>query len=302
MIDIVVTTYNGEKYIAEQLESLLAQTYPYIRILIHDDGSVDGTEKIVREYMQKDSRIHWYKNPRNLGYVFNFLRGVKRAEAEYVMLCDQDDIWNVDKVEVTLKKMKKTEEERRDVPVLVFTDAEIYDGRIGKKRSFQQESHYCTKKVDIAPLLMENKCIGCTVMVNRALVERLSHLPKAIRVHDWWMALIAAGFGRVVYLDEMTLKYRQHENNEIGSTSYIGYVKKRWENLREQREVLRATIRQGRAFYQVFGDELPADTKRIIRAFATMGEASPVERRVRMLRYGFTKSGLIRNAGLFLLL
>ena len=302
MVDIILATYNGESYLAEQLDSLLAQTYKDIRIHVYDDGSTDGTGRIVGEYLSKDDRIRWHKNPRNLGYVFNFLRGVRRSGADYVMLCDQDDIWYPDKVEKTLKTMKKTEKSIPGRPVLVFTDAEIYDGRILEKRSFQRGSHYDTKKVDIASLLMENKCIGCTVMVNHALVGRLSHLPRPIRVHDWWMALIASAFGRVVYLDEMTLRYRQHEDNQIGSTSYIGYVKNRLESFRRQKKALRETIRQGAAFYQVFHEELPADTRRIVYAFATLDDVSFVERRWRMIRYGFTKSGWIRNAGVFFLL
>ena len=302
MVDIVVTTFNGEKYIAEQLDSLLAQTCRDIRIHIHDDGSTDGTEQIVREYIRKDSRIRWHRNPRNLGYVFNFLRGVRRTEAEYVMLCDQDDIWYADKVEKTLDAMKKAEKTTGGAPVLVFTDAEIYDGRMGEKRSFQRESHYDTKKVDIAPLLMENKCIGCTVMVNRTLVGRLTHLPKDIRVHDWWLALIAAAFGRVVYLDEMTLRYRQHENNEIGSTSFFGYVKNRVESVFEQKRALRATIRQGAVFYGIFKEDLSEDVSEVVRAFATMEEVSRPERWRRIRKYGFTKSGWIRNIGVFFLI
>ncbi|MBR6228903.1 MAG: glycosyltransferase family 2 protein [Eubacterium sp.] len=302
MVDIVLTTYNGEKYLSELLDSLLAQTYGDIRIRVYDDGSTDGTEDIVRDYRKRDDRIFWHANPRNLGYTFNFLRGVKRSSADYVMLCDQDDIWFPDKVEKTLARMKKTENNRPGAPILVFTDAEIYSGRTREKRSFQRESHYNTKKVDIAPLLMENKCIGCTVMVNHALVRKLEHLPKDIRVHDWWMALIAATFGQVAYLDEMTLRYRQHEDNQIGSSSYTGYVRNRLESIRDQRKALRATVRQGAVFYQVFREEIPGDKKEIIRAFATLDNVPKPIRWFRMVHYGFTKSGWIRNVGVFFLL
>ncbi|MEE3467164.1 MAG: glycosyltransferase family 2 protein [Eubacterium sp.] len=302
LVEIVLTTYNGERFIGEQLDSLLQQTHSALRILVFDDGSTDGTEAIVREYIDRHDNIVWHKNERNRGYTMNFLHGLRTTKADYVMLCDQDDIWKPDKVEKTLKTMVEAEKEDKETPILVFTDAEIYDGRTTGNRSFHKTTHLNTKKVDLGSVLMENKCIGCTVMVNRALLGHLEHLPKVIRVHDWWLALIAAGFGRIVYRDEMTLYYRQHDHNEIGGTEYSGYVKKRLGAIGAQREVVRTTYRQGAAFYKLFMAELPEETRRVAEAFAGMERASFFGRRVRMFRYGFKKSGWIRNIGLFFLM
>ncbi len=301
-VEIVVTTYNGEAYIAEQLDSLLSQSHTAIRILVFDDGSTDGTEAIVRDYAGRYENIVWHKNEHNLGYTMNFLRGLKHTKADYVMLCDQDDIWKPDKVETTLKNMLDAESGDRETPILVFTDAELYGSRIPKNQSFHKTTHLNTKKVDLGAVLMENKCIGCTVMVNRALLGHLERLPKAIRVHDWWLALIAAGFGRIVYLDEMTLYYRQHDHNEIGGTEYTGYVKKRLGAIGAQRETVRETYRQGAAFYKLFMAELPEDRRRVAEVFAHMEHTPFIRRRVNMFRYGFKKSGMIRNLGLFLLM
>ena len=302
LVEIVLTTYNGETYIAEQLDSLLSQTYKNLRVLVFDDGSTDGTEAIVKGYVDQHPNIVWHKNERNLGYTMNYLRGLKHTTADYVMLCDQDDIWKPEKVEHTLQKMLENEDKEKNTPILVFTDAELYGSRIPEGRSFHKTTRLNTKKVDLNAVLMENKCIGCTVMINRALLEHLEHLPKTARVHDWWLALIAAGFGRIVYLNEMTLFYRQHDHNEIGGTAYTGYVKKRLGAIGAQREVIRETYRQGTAFYRMFMAELPEDKRRVAEVFAEMEHTSFFGRRVRMLRYGFKKSGFIRNVGLFFLM
>lgn len=302
LVEIVMTTYNGERFVAGQLRSLLSQTHKNIRIQVYDDLSSDGTEAIVKEFADRDERVIWHKNPKNLGYTHNFLRGVMRTEADYVMLCDQDDIWKEDKVAKTLEFMIANERESGKVPVLVFTDADVYNGRTIENRSFQKSTHLNPKNVDIGHLLMENKCIGCTVMVNKCLVQHLGRIPSEIRFHDWWLALIAASFGRVCYLDEMTLLYRQHGDNQVGGTGFAGYVKKRLAGLADQKSSIRATYRQGRLFYGIYRGELKGKSLEVVKNFAMMENASFVRRRLNMFRYGYKKSGTIRNIGLFLLM
>ena len=105
-VEIVMATYNGEKYIKEQLDSLLSQSHPYLLVDVCDDGSTDDTVSIVKEYEKKDSRVRLFENKTNQGYIRNFMSGIVRCDSPYIMLCDQDDIWNWDKVELTLEKMK----------------------------------------------------------------------------------------------------------------------------------------------------------------------------------------------------
>ena len=300
-IDIILATYNGEKYLEEQIESLLTQTYPDLRILIFDDGSTDGTLRILSDYSARYENIIVHKNKKNLGYTRNFLYGIRRTKARYVMLCDQDDIWNPDKVERTYSAMK-SEKKSSNSPVLVFTDAEIYDGRTPEKCSFQQSTHLNTKKVDLSHILMENKCIGCTVMVNRALIDMIERIPATVRYHDWWMALVAATFGRIIFLDEMTLKYRQHGDNQVGGASFADQMKNRLGSIGRQREAIRETYRQGQSFYHLYMAQMPEGERVIAEAFAGMERATWLSRRMIALRYGFTKSGILRNIGLFLLM
>jgi glycosyltransferase involved in cell wall biosynthesis len=298
-----VASYNGEKYLKEQMDSLLGQTYPHIRIEVCDDGSSDGTCDIIREYEKKDARVTLCRNEKNQGYVKNFLLAVKRAGEPYIMLCDQDDIWNPDKVETTLRAMKEEEAKYPQKPILVYTDAMNYDSEKQVTMGcFHENSHLDTKKVDTAHLFMENKIIGCTVMLNQQIVPYLAELPDEIRVHDWWLALICSHFGRIVYCPEPTLLYRQHAGNMIGGSSYSGYLKKRLAQIKKQRKILYQTFLQGEAFVRLFHDRMDERQRAVAEAFAGMKNAGGVTRRYRMLRYGFTKSGLIRNIGLFLLL
>lgn len=301
-VHIVLATYNGERFLREQMESVLAQTYENITVEVCDDGSTDGTEAIVREYEAQDERVKLHLNPHNLGYVKNFLEGVKRCTAPYVMLCDQDDIWQKDKVEKTLLAMQQAEKKRTGKPVLVFTDAVNFDSETGKELGFFHEtSHLDVKKVDTAHLFMENKCIGCTMMMNRAILPYLEELPEEIRVHDWWLALICSHFGTIEYVPQATLRYRQHEENQIGGSSYTGYLKKRLTHIREQRKALLQTYRQAAAFLRIFGEQMDRRQRVVAENFAGMEQTGFFGRRYRILRYGYKKSGWFRNIGLFLL-
>ena len=301
-VHIVLAAYNGERYLREQMDSLLSQTYENITIEVCDDGSTDGTAAIIREYEIRDERVKLHLNPRNLGYVKNFLEGVKRCQAPYVMLCDQDDIWQADKVEQTLQVMQQAEQKGPGKPVLVFTDALRFNSETGEELGFfHKSSHLDVKKVDTAHLFMENKCIGCTMMMNQAILPYLEELPEEIRVHDWWLALICSHFGIIEYVPQATLRYRQHEGNQIGGSSYTGYLKKRVAHAREQRQALVRTYRQGQAFLRIFGEKMNQHQRVVAENFAGMEQAGFMGRRFRILRYGFKKSGWLRNIGLLLL-
>ncbi len=299
---IVLAAYNGEKYIKEQLDSLLGQTYKNLIIDVCDDGSSDGTLEVIKEYMAADERILLHQNKENLGYVRNFLEGAKRSPAPYVMFCDQDDIWNSDKVEITLREMKMAENEAPGKPVLVYTDVVNYNSTTGEDMGlFHKSSHLNVKKVDTAHVFMENKCIGCTMMMNHNVLDYLNKIPDEIRVHDWWIALICSHFGMIHYLPQPTMRYRQHEENQIGGNSFSGYLKERLTNIKHQRHVLHETYKQGEAFLRIYENQMSEKQRIVAKQFAGMATAGFFGRRYRMIRYGFWKSGISRNAGLFLL-
>ncbi len=306
IVHIVLATYNGESYLSQQLDSIVAQDYENWFLEVCDDGSEDKTTEIVREYMKEEHRITLHQNEKNLGYVKNFMEGIRRSKADYIMLCDQDDIWYQDKISKTLKRMReaeKTAQHGAGVPILVYGDAMNFDSESGKDMGrFHEMSHLDTKKVDTAHLFMENKCIGCTIMLNGAIRSYLEELPEEIRVHDWWLALICCHFGKICYQDEPLLRYRQHGGNMIGGSSYSSYFRKRISQIQKQRQTLRNTVAQGKSFFALYGDKMKQNQKEVAEHFALLYDKNWLVRKADLVRFGFWKSGIMRNIGLFFLL
>ncbi|WP_313134504.1 glycosyltransferase family 2 protein [Anaerocolumna sp.] len=316
-VNIIMAAYNGEKYIKDQIESILHNSFKNWVLWIFDDGSKDQTELIIEKYIQQyPQKIRYYRNNTNKGVTRNFLEGVKfvtlqnrqdedaKNHSQYYMFCDQDDVWMGEKIHKTLKQMKKAEKKYgSEKPVAVFTDAIVVDEKLNiQQSSFYKTSNLNTGQRDLAHMLMENKLIGCTVMFNEALTEKLDVIPKNARYHDWWIALIASAFGHITYLKEGTLLYRQHGNNVVGNQSFLSYVKNRFINLHKQKEILDITIRQAREFYNIFEKELTGNKKELVYGFAYIKKNSWFMRRKLILEKGYLKTGIIRNIGLLLII
>lgn len=306
-VAIVMATYNGEKYVGEQIESILDSSYQDFELFIYDDGSKDDTMSVLRAYEQKNpDKIHVFQNPANMGVTRNFLNALCRTTMDYVMFCDQDDVWKPNKIAITLKRMRHMEAQTgKDKPIAVFTDAAIADEQLKVIRdSFFCSSHLNPKKTDLAHTLMENKLIGCTVMVNGSLrkVMQMYNLPENARFHDWWVALIAASMGKIGFIRESTLLYRQHGGNVVGGAGFLSYFKNRLSSLSRQKEALRALMQQADEFLGIYNDLLTEEKKSIIRDFAGLDRCGFFKKRKIILRYHFLKTGIIRNIGLLLII
>jgi len=305
-VSVIMATYNGEKYVGEQIDSILASTYQDFELYIYDDGSKDNTMTVLLKYESEfPGKIHVKQNESNQGVTINFLHAITMTTTDYIMLCDQDDVWKPNKIELTLKKMRKIELQRcRNYPLAVFTDAVVVDKDLKViNKSFFYSAHLNPMKTDLAHLLMENKLIGCTVMVNAALCKILqgSHLPKNARFHDWWIALIASSIGKIGYVNEGTLLYRQHGGNVVGDTGYLAYLKNRITSLKSQKSALHSLYRQAEEFLEEYGDMLTEENKKILQQFAKMQQYNFFRRRILILQYGYLKTGFIRNIGLLFL-
>lgn len=306
MVSIVMATYNGEKYVAEQIDSILASTYKNIELFIYDDGSKDGTVPILKQYESlHPDKVHVYQNEENLGVTMNFLNAICGTTTDYIMLCDQDDVWKPDKIAVTLKRMRHMEAQAgKKVPIAVFTDAEVVDAELKTiESSFFGASRLNPKKTELPRLLMENKLIGCTVMINSALRKIIAghSLPKRAKFHDWWIALIAASLGKIGYVDQTTLLYRQHGNNVVGNIGFLSYIKNRMMTLSKQKESLKILQLQAEEFLAIYGKLLMEENRNTVYRFANLGNVNFIKRRRDILRYGYLKTGMIRNIGLMLI-
>lgn len=306
IVDIIMGTYNGERYIEEQIESIIKNTWNNWHIWVCDDGSTDNTEEIVKRYQEEyPDKIFWKPNEKNKGAAINFLDGARKAQGDYVMFCDQDDYWLPNKIEDTVKCMKQAETQYgKETPMTVFTDAIVVDEQLKTiADSFHKSGKLNTSKLDLPHMLMENKMMGCTMLLNKALLQKLIKFPKKVRMHDWWAGIVAAAYGRIIYLDEPTMLYRQHTNNVVGSTEFSkGVVLKKASTWKRQKQVLLETQMQASSLYKLTENELPKDINRIIYAFATLHDQNFVNRRMQIVRYKFWKSGVIRNIGVLLLI
>ena len=218
LIDIVLATYNGEKFLEQQLESLINQdvsiTY---RILAADDGSSDTSVAILKRYATLSPKLVVLDDIEKCrGPLGRFGWLANQTTAPYVMFCDQDDIWLSDKVNETLKAMYAAETVNPNSPILVHTDLVV----VNEELCEISPSFIGLRNIDPSPslsrLLVENSVTGCTVLVNRKLLKLALPFPASVHMHDWWLALLAKSCGKLVYLPKKSIYYRQHESNTIG--------------------------------------------------------------------------------------
>ena len=314
LIDILLATWNGERYLPEQIESLLAQTFSDWRLLARDDGSTDGTMNILRRYAAlHPERITIVEDSdAGLGACGNFARLMEHSNAEYVMFCDQDDVWLPEKIERCLNAMRKMEKELKSgKPALVHCDLRVVD----RELEMIAPSFWHYQKLNpvkgrfLNRLLIQNVVTGCAAMLNRPLARLAMPIPANARMHDWWIALVASAFGKVGYLPESLVLYRQHGGNTLGAKGWSlltsarmlatrGFIKVG----REKRADLRVSEQQAALFAERYGAGLSGENLRLVRAYATISLSGAVARRVALFRYGFLPDGLIKKLGLIVLI
>ena len=215
-IDILLATYNGSKYLHEQLDSILNQSYGNINVIIRDDGSSDNTVMIIKEYEQKDNRVKLLSdNLGNLGFVRNFEKLMKNSTSEYLMFSDQDDIWYNNKVETSYVRIKAIEETNgKSCPILVHTNSKIMNYEKQTKSLFTSDY---AKNSSFENSLFNFFVQGSTMLINGSLKREALPFSKEVYLHDRYLHLIAEFVGIRSYIDKPTMDYRQHSNNEIGS-------------------------------------------------------------------------------------
>jgi len=227
---ILLAAFNGQRHIAEQIHSLRSQTLQNWVLLVRDDGSTDETCAIVKDLAARDPRIHLLQSdaPKRLGAARNFSRLIEAAAAtdSYIFFfCDQDDYWHPEKLERQAGQFRRNGREAK--PLLVHSDLEVTDARLAViARSLVR--HMGLDPLTQTPLnelLSRNFVTGCAAACNRSLLEAAAEIPIAAIMHDWWLALVAATAGSIVYINEPLVKYRQHEANTLGAKSVWSVMK-----------------------------------------------------------------------------
>ena len=296
-IVILLSTYNGAKYLQNQVASLKNQTFKEFEIIARDDGSSDDSLDILQSY---DFKI--LESQGNIGVKASFSTlleyALENSEAEYFMFCDQDDEWLSDKVEKTVAKMKELEDIYTQTPILVHSDLKVVDENLKVlDDSLWKFQHIDPSRDAINHLLLHNVVTGCTIMINRRLATMVTNIPKEVIMHDWWMAIVASSFGKIGFVDEPLMLYRQHSSNDTGAKNYgISYFTKKF---LEKQDFLKYTL-QARKFFEVYGEKLDKSTQEMIENFSYLEKMNWLEKRVLLVKHKIFKNGLMRNIGLML--
>jgi glycosyltransferase involved in cell wall biosynthesis len=229
MVDILLSTYNGEKYLSEQIDSILNQTYKDWHLLIRDDGSVDETISIISKYVSKyPNKITWInkEDVRNVGVIRSFEALMKESTSPCFMFCDQDDVWLPNKIEQTLKVLQQHEKKFGvETPLLVHTDLNVVDKDLNEiHHSFFKMSRFNPTKIhsNIHFSLMYNCVTGCTVMGNEKARKISLPIEEWADMHDSWVTRkVLLNAGKVITIPNPTMLYRQHGKNVLGSNHQL---------------------------------------------------------------------------------
>lgn len=209
---ILLSTYNGEKYLKEQIDSLLNQKGVDIRIIARDDGSKDSTISILSEYQKNNENFSYYQGA-NCGPAKSFLHLISCADAaDYYALCDQDDVWDEDKLLSAINKLNKLNSQK---PNLYYSNLRIVDEHL----NFYRFSHSGVLHNDNRfSALTENLCTGCTAVFNRKAKEMIGRrLPDFCSMHDTWIYMTCMLMGNTIYDEDAHISYRQHSSNVVGT-------------------------------------------------------------------------------------
>ncbi len=308
-VDILLAAYNGERYIEQQIDSLLKQDYTAFRLIIADDCSTDRTVDIIRHYAKRyPDKIVYSINKKNSGAAATFFELLKSSTASYVMFCDQDDVWFENKISLSLERIKAEEKMLGiNMPILLHTDLCVTDESLKvKAKSMFAMQQLNGDRNAVKYMAVQNMVTGCTMMLNRALASRLTAkpMPKSVPLHDWWIALYTACCGKIVFVDKPTIFYRQHGRNVCGAKnmSDISYILSRAKGRERSRLMLKYGYRQAGEMSSLFGDELGEENLRLLKGYGELENMPYIKRLNFVLKNGTFKSGLVRKLGQLVLL
>lgn len=308
-VDILLAAYNGAEYLRAQVDSLLSQTDQDFRILARDDGSTDATPDLLEDFSRRLGArfVVVREQEKRLGVIGNFGVLLGASEAEYVMFCDQDDVWHKEKIAVTRAAMAaltaQTDPRR---PLLVHTDARVVSADLRLlESSFHARRGVRPGKCSLKRLLMQNVVLGASVMMNRSLAAMLSWMPPDARMHDHWAALVAASCGGAIgYLPSTTLDYRQHGGNAVGAgrgmEETANPLKKILFLRSRARHALRGNAAQAEALITLFGEFMPPESLKTVRSFTEICRLPQPMRASGLAAGGYLRRPWHENAGILL--
>lgn len=285
MIDILLATYNGEKFIKTQIYSILSQSYKNWRLLVHDDQSSDNTINIVHELAQHDNRIILIEDNIKCGSpASNFRHLAKFSTSEYVMFCDQDDIWLDHKIQMLYYAIKKYE---NDKPVVIYSNAYLW---------FQEEKinrlvvDFVARRLEDF-LFLNGGIQGCSTIFNRSMLNCINSYKGNCAMHDHLLQFIGCAFGHIGFVDTPLLLYRQHQYNYTQSKAFESGVIQRLVKHRHIPVMTKSHFVANIDMINSFYSSLSEHNKRLCKAYMLMSHSNIIIRIFYVMRYGFTLFG-----------
>ncbi len=305
-IDIVLATYDGEPFLAAQLDSIAAQTHQDWHLFARDDGSRDGTPAILDEFgrLHPDRVTVLRDADGNLGAARNFSLLLQRSVAPYVALCDQDDVWLPDKLSTSLDLLQTVERAgRQGAPAYVYSDLRVVDERLDTI----DESYWSMTRLDptrarsLAGLLAQNVVTGCSILLNRPLCDAAAPVPPVLSDHDWWVATVGSALGSSRFLTAPTVLYRQHGTNVVGARRHSPATMPRralevlaqW---RRRRVAVIGWFTRAELLLDRHRDALDPRDIAVIERFLELPDLGPIRRAVHARRDGLLPGGIARSA------
>lgn len=304
LVSIALASYNGEEYIEQQIESIRAQTIKEIEVVVSDDVSTDRTLEILKNY-HENGVVRLLDNRQKLGVIKNFENALRHCTGQYVAFSDQDDVWLPQKVEKSLALLQNIETKfGLHTPILVYTDAKVVDEQLNTiSDSYLGFKRLDPTNVELRHLIVENVPTGCTMLMNRALANLVSTIPAEVTMHDVFVALTASCFGKMVYLNEPTLLYRQHQNNVLGLAdksvldSFISTLKVLFDEKNKTAFLMKEKL-QARAFLESFRNKLTGKNLRLLEGFVSLGSNNKMQRVFFLLKNRIKKGYWLRTINL----
>lgn len=306
-IEVLLATYNSERYLREQIDSIIGQDCDNWKLLIRDGGSSDRTLDIIQEYGSKyPELIRFIPSSGRFSAIENFSALLEASTALYVMFADHDDLWLNNKISNSLTEMKKSEKFfGSDTPLLVFTDMYIVDENLNRLScSYFKYQKINPLRTSLNYLLIQNIPNACTMLINRQLINLVERIPSTAVMHDHWLCLTAKVFGEIVYLNEPSLYYRQHKNNIFGAQKYgTKYLSDRFiSGKKELRERFFRNVDQASTFLNTYGARIPLEQAKMMEDFAHLKNYSGIKACSTLIKHKILKHGIMRNLGMFYIL
>jgi len=292
-VQILLSTWNGERWLPELLNSLLKQTYQSWQLIIRDDGSSDNTLKMLTKWQEfYPQKISILKDKQHIGSKHSFSRLVEQSTAHYLMFCDQDDVWKNNKIDLQMMRMREQEQRYgKATPVLIHSDLEVVDESLMTKHSSFWRLRRFKLEQPKQQYLVQNVVTGSTSLFNRVAADLAFPLSSKAMEHDRWLALCVAWFGVVNGVDLPLVKYRQHSKNQIGA--FVTNI--------SVRSSAMAWSRQAEYFLDCFKQHISKKEQQHIKSLAKLyEEKNGLKRRMILINKKIKKDGLIPNIALLL--